>query len=144
MFIKFLMLFGIIILVLIAGHLFLLINLNFPMCVFMCLCVYICVHAHVCDGVCACMCTCVCGGQRQLFFKLCLPWFWDNSLPVACQYVAIKPPPLLPYHWITMWCSASGLSVWSRGVDLTLSCLAGKYFTDLAISWALTILLRTA
>lgn len=59
MFIKFLLLFGIIILVLIAGNLFILINLNFPMCVFMCLCVYICVHAHVCDGVCACMYTCV-------------------------------------------------------------------------------------
>lgn len=99
MFIKFLLLFGIIILVLIAGNLFILINLNFPMCVFMCLCVYICVHAHVCDGVCACMYTCVCGGQRQLFFRLCLPWFWDNNLPVACQYVAIKPPPLPPYLW---------------------------------------------
>lgn len=54
-----------------------------------CFCVYICVHAHVCDGMCARMCTCVYGGQRQLFFRLCLPWFWGYSLSVACKYVSL-------------------------------------------------------
>lgn len=112
-----------------------------------CFCVYMC--------TCSCMWWCMCpyvylhvwrpkAIVLQALTTMVLRLQYSCSLPICELGWQSSPHLCLLTFGITMWCSASGLFVWSCGVDLIPSCLAGKYFTDLAISQALNVLLRTA